>query len=109
MISKLPFLAADCPPPLVHYDCYRKRCEPTCSTLGSVNAPCPAEDGQCFPGCYCPEGKLRKGDECVTPTECRDCKFYLNQNKLNIKKNQINSTYDFSIHYKIKIYMYLYN
>ncbi|KAM3961249.1 LOW QUALITY PROTEIN: hemolectin [Aphomia sociella] len=64
---------ADCPPPLVHYDCYRKRCEPTCSSVGSSSRSCPVEDGQCFPGCYCPEGKLRKGDQCVLPADCLDC------------------------------------
>ncbi|XP_075969965.1 hemolectin isoform X2 [Anticarsia gemmatalis] len=64
---------ADCPPPLVHYDCYRKRCEPTCSVYGAVTHACPVEDGQCFPGCYCPEGKLRKGDQCVVPADCLDC------------------------------------
>ncbi|XP_059045233.1 hemocytin [Achroia grisella] len=64
---------ADCPPPLVHNDCYRKRCEPTCSSVGAAGRSCPVEDGQCFPGCYCPEGKLRKGDQCVLPTDCLDC------------------------------------
>ncbi|XP_050345304.1 hemocytin [Nymphalis io] len=60
---------AECPPPLVHYDCYRRRCEPACGSGSS----CPVEEGQCFPGCYCPEGKLRKADQCVTPSECLDC------------------------------------
>nr|XP_034840347.1 hemocytin-like [Maniola hyperantus] len=64
---------AECPPPLVHYDCYRKRCEPTCAPVNSGVSSCPAEDGQCFPGCYCPEGTLRKGDQCVTPSDCLDC------------------------------------
>ncbi|XP_026747695.1 hemocytin-like [Trichoplusia ni] len=63
---------AECPPPLVHYDCYRKSCEPSCSAVG-VSRSCPTEDGQCFPGCYCPEGKLRRGDQCVLPTDCLDC------------------------------------
>lgn len=65
---------ADCPPPLVHYDCFRKRCEPTCSNVGTGTS-CPVEDGQCFPGCYCPEGKLRKGDKCVVPADCLDCEY----------------------------------
>ncbi|KAI5641729.1 von willebrand factor type D domain-containing protein [Phthorimaea operculella] len=64
---------AECPAPLVHYDCYRRRCEPTCSTIGDPRRSCPVEDGQCFPGCYCPDGKLRKGDTCVTPQDCLDC------------------------------------
>ncbi|XP_022121224.2 hemocytin [Pieris rapae] len=63
---------ADCPPPLIHYDCYRKRCEPSCGPLSAVSD-CPAEDGQCFPGCYCPPGKLRKADQCVAPHDCLDC------------------------------------
>ncbi|XP_045445614.1 hemocytin-like [Melitaea cinxia] len=64
---------AECPAPLVHYDCYRRRCEPSCGGT----AVCPVEDGQCLPGCYCPEGKLRKGDQCVTPSDCLDCKYRL--------------------------------
>lgn len=71
----------ECKPPLVQYDCYRKRCEPTCSTLGAgemdpmgVKA-CPPENGVCFPGCYCPEGTLRKGDTCVSPSQCLDCEY----------------------------------
>ncbi|KAJ0180770.1 hypothetical protein K1T71_004174 [Dendrolimus kikuchii] len=63
---------ADCPAPLVHYDCYRRSCEPTCSSVGALTS-CPLVDGQCFPGCYCPEGKLRKGDKCVVPADCLDC------------------------------------
>ncbi|CAH0701554.1 unnamed protein product [Spodoptera exigua] len=63
---------AECPPPLVHYDCYRKQCEPTCSGFGLARS-CPTEEGQCFPGCYCPEGKLRMGDQCIPPTDCLDC------------------------------------
>ncbi|XP_039747124.1 hemocytin isoform X2 [Pararge aegeria] len=64
---------AECPPPLVHYDCYRKPCEPTCAAINSGVSTCAAEDGQCFPGCYCPEGTLRKGDQCVAPSDCLDC------------------------------------
>ncbi|RVE53530.1 hypothetical protein evm_001900, partial [Chilo suppressalis] len=62
---------AECPPPLVHKDCYRRRCEPSCSTLGVTS--CPVEDGQCFPGCYCPDGTLRAGDKCLAPKDCLDC------------------------------------
>ncbi|KAG6461849.1 hypothetical protein O3G_MSEX012891 [Manduca sexta] len=64
---------AECAAPLVHYDCYRKRCEPTCAGWGPARAACPAEEGQCFPGCYCPDGTLRKGDQCVVPADCLDC------------------------------------
>ncbi|XP_068629642.1 hemocytin [Battus philenor] len=67
---------AECPAPLVHYDCYRRRCEPTCEAVGASSRGCPPEDGQCFPGCYCPEGRLRKGDQCVAPNECLDCKCH---------------------------------
>ncbi|XP_026330001.1 hemocytin [Hyposmocoma kahamanoa] len=69
----------ECKPPLVQYDCYRKRCEPTCSSLGESKTgrmgikDCPSEDGVCFPGCYCPEGTLREGDACVAPSKCFDC------------------------------------
>ena len=64
--------AAECPAPLVHYDCYRKSCVPTCGASGGATT-CAAVDGQCFPGCYCPEGKLRRGDQCVAPGDCLDC------------------------------------
>lgn len=29
--------------------------------------------GVCFSGCFCPDGTVRNGDECILPTECRDC------------------------------------
>ena len=35
--------------------------------------PCPAMKGVCFAGCFCPDGMVRNGDDCVHPTECRDC------------------------------------
>ncbi|VVD02632.1 unnamed protein product [Leptidea sinapis] len=62
---------AECPPPLVHYDCYRKGCEPACGA--PAQAQCPQVEGQCFPGCYCPEGTLRKEDRCLAPHDCIDC------------------------------------
>ncbi|CAK1545090.1 unnamed protein product [Leptosia nina] len=61
------------PPPFIHYDCYRKRCEPTCGAISSGLSDCAVEDGQCFPGCYCPPGKLRNGDQCLAPHDCLDC------------------------------------
>ncbi|XP_028169728.1 hemocytin-like [Ostrinia furnacalis] len=64
---------AECPPPLVHFDCYRKRCEPSCPTQGVAQTDCPAEDGQCFPGCYCPPGTYRRGQQCLAPDSCLDC------------------------------------
>lgn len=51
----------NCPAPLVHRDCYRRRCEPSCDTLSQSNE-CPHLPGTCFPGCYCPEGTVRKGN-----------------------------------------------
>lgn len=61
----------ECPTPLVHRDCYRRRCEPSCDTLSKEN--CPFLPGTCFSGCYCPEGAVRKGEKCVTVNECKDC------------------------------------
>lgn len=60
-----------CPNNLVHRDCYRRRCEPSCDTLSEKD--CPYLPGTCFPGCYCPEGTVRKGDKCVTVNDCKDC------------------------------------
>lgn len=62
---------AICPVPLVHRDCYRRRCEPSCDTLDADD--CPFVAGTCFSGCYCPEGMVRKGEQCVPISECRDC------------------------------------
>lgn len=61
----------DCPPTLVHRDCYRRRCELSCGTLGAND--CPHIPGQCFSGCYCPESTIRKGERCVKLSECKDC------------------------------------
>lgn len=60
-----------CPETLVHRDCYRRRCETSCDTLGKEN--CPFLPGTCFSGCYCPEGTVRKGEKCVPVDECKDC------------------------------------
>lgn len=62
---------ADCPPGLVQNDCYSRRCEPTCDTLGVDD--CPHLPGTCFSGCYCPAGTVRKNEGCVPISECRDC------------------------------------
>lgn len=61
----------ECPKTLVHHDCYRRRCEPTCDTLSKEN--CPFVPGTCFSGCYCPEGSVRKGETCVPVNDCKDC------------------------------------
>lgn len=61
-----------CPQPFVHKDCYRRRCEFSCDNLNPDS--CPFLPGQCFSGCYCPDGMVRKGDRCVVAAhECRDC------------------------------------
>lgn len=61
----------ECPETLVHRDCYRRRCEPSCDTL--VKEKCPFLPGTCFSGCYCPEGTVRKGEKCIPVDECKDC------------------------------------
>ncbi|XP_037900754.1 hemocytin [Glossina fuscipes] len=60
-----------CPAPLVHSDCYKRRCELSCDTLNSDD--CPVISDACFSGCYCPEGTVRKGETCVTLADCKDC------------------------------------
>lgn len=47
---------AKCVAPLVHKDCYRRRCEPSCDLLNPED--CPHLPGVCFSGCYCPDGKI---------------------------------------------------
>ncbi|XP_026679243.1 hemocytin-like [Diaphorina citri] len=64
--------AVECPHPLVYKECYERVCEPGCTDLMSSD-PCPLTPGNCFPGCYCPEGYVREGNQCVKPTDCRDC------------------------------------
>lgn len=68
------FIAASCPPGLVFKECYKHTCEPCCAELMTPDA-CP-ETNECFPGCYCPDGYVRRFEECVRPVECRDCKDY---------------------------------
>ncbi|XP_017781781.1 PREDICTED: hemocytin [Nicrophorus vespilloides] len=62
----------ECEAPLVHHDCYRRRCEPTCETISDPNI-CPKLPNVCFPGCYCPPGLVRKGDSCIKASTCKDC------------------------------------
>ncbi|CAH1404838.1 unnamed protein product [Nezara viridula] len=62
---------ASCPPGLVFKECYKHTCEPCCAELMTPDA-CP-ETNECFPGCYCPDGYVRKFEECIRPAECRDC------------------------------------
>lgn len=61
----------ECPAPLVHKDCFRRRCEPSCTFISGED--CPSLPGTCFSGCYCPEGTVRKGDLCVPVSECKNC------------------------------------
>lgn len=65
-------LAVTCESPLVHYDCYRRECEPSCGALNDPNI-CPKLSHVCFPGCYCPSGYVRKGNDCILPINCGDC------------------------------------
>ncbi|KAK6627245.1 hypothetical protein RUM44_009722 [Polyplax serrata] len=63
----------DCPPScpfnLVHYDCYPYVCEPTCGTEKECAEPAP----ECFSGCFCPDGMVKKGNTCIKVSDCRDC------------------------------------
>ncbi|PNF36643.1 hypothetical protein B7P43_G19101, partial [Cryptotermes secundus] len=63
---------AFCPPPLVYHDCFQQECERSCSSMKD-GSQCPFMSGTCIPGCFCPDGLVRKGDKCVKPSECRDC------------------------------------
>lgn len=61
-----------CAEPFVHKDCYRRRCEFSCENMDLDS--CPYLPGQCFSGCYCPDGMVRKGQTCVVAAqECRTC------------------------------------
>lgn len=62
---------AICTAPLVHKDCYRRRCEPSCDTLNEND--CPHLPGTCISGCYCPDGMVRSGEKCVPVNECKNC------------------------------------
>ncbi|KAL0131073.1 hypothetical protein PUN28_002574 [Cardiocondyla obscurior] len=63
---------ASCQPPFVHRDCFRNKCEITCDNLHEVE-PCSPMRGVCFSGCFCPDGLVRRNNECVPPAQCRDC------------------------------------
>lgn len=63
----------DCPNGGVHHDCNKPICETTCLNKKNSNS-CPEVPKLCYPGCVCPDGLVRKGDnQCVKPSECRDC------------------------------------
>lgn len=61
-----------CPAPFVYKDCFRNKCEASCDNLQEID-PCPGMQGVCFSGCFCPDGTVRNGDDCVAASECRDC------------------------------------
>jgi hypothetical protein len=63
---------AFCPPPHVYHDCFQRQCEPNCYSMRDRHQ-CPTMPGICIPGCFCPDGLVRKEDKCVKPNECRDC------------------------------------
>ncbi|XP_056642321.1 hemocytin [Diorhabda sublineata] len=77
---------AHCEAPLIYQDCYQRRCEPSCETLSDPRA-CPKVDDMCFPGCYCPPGYVRDGDNCVQPSSCRNC-------ECDLKPHLTYTTYD---------------
>ncbi|XP_065200216.1 hemocytin isoform X2 [Planococcus citri] len=62
----------NCSAPFVYHECYDRQCEPSCDSLLQKDE-CPKIENKCFPGCYCPDGLLRKGNSCIKPSECRDC------------------------------------
>ncbi|KAL1513261.1 hypothetical protein ABEB36_002690 [Hypothenemus hampei] len=61
-----------CEAPLVYHDCFNRKCEPTCQSIGDPYL-CPKVSKMCFPGCYCPAGYVKKGNTCIKPSSCRDC------------------------------------
>ncbi|CAG9772868.1 unnamed protein product [Ceutorhynchus assimilis] len=61
-----------CEAPLVYHDCYQRKCEPTCESIADPYI-CPKVPNMCFPGCYCPAGHVRKDNNCIKPSSCRDC------------------------------------
>lgn len=66
------YIAVNCSSPFVYHECYDRQCEPSCDSLLQKDE-CPKIENKCFPGCYCPDGLLRKGNSCIKPAECRDC------------------------------------
>ncbi|KAG7205161.1 hypothetical protein KM043_018256 [Ampulex compressa] len=79
-----------CPSPFVHKDCFRNKCETSCYNLQQID-PCPVMSGVCFPGCFCPEGTVRNGDDCVQPTHCQDCicEWFGNSNFISFDRRNI--------------------
>jgi Trypsin Inhibitor like cysteine rich domain len=65
------FVAAECPANEVFHDCFQHKCERSCTNL---KQPC-AVGNICRTGCFCKDGYVRKGDTCVLPMHCDDCKI----------------------------------
>jgi len=63
--------SVDCPAGMTHYDCFPYSCEPSCEQLECVSP----STSNCFSGCFCSEGTVRRGDTCVKASECRDCEL----------------------------------
>lgn len=84
-------LAAPCEAPLIYNDCYQKRCEPDCATFSDPRA-CPKVNDMCFPGCYCPAGYVREGNNCIPPSSCRNCECDLLPHLTYITYDEANFT-----------------
>ncbi|XP_044006095.1 hemocytin [Aphidius gifuensis] len=83
----------NCPAPFVHKDCFRNKCEMSCDNLQEIE-PCPLMEGVCFCGCFCPDGTIRNGENCIPASECRDCtcQGFGNGNFINFDKNNFTFT-----------------
>lgn len=64
--------AVECQHPFVYKECFDRVCELSCADLMGDN-PCPQMPNHCFPGCYCPDGYVKEGSQCIKPSDCRDC------------------------------------
>ncbi|CAL4118103.1 unnamed protein product, partial [Meganyctiphanes norvegica] len=64
----------ECGPGEVYQDCFKASCERTCQNIQQDHKACPDRGGRCVSGCFCAPGLVRKGDHCVPPEQCRDCR-----------------------------------
>ncbi|KAK0088266.1 hypothetical protein PV326_004912 [Microctonus aethiopoides] len=83
----------NCPAPFIYKDCFRNKCEMSCDNLLEID-PCPKMAGVCFSGCFCPDGTIRNGDNCIPASECRDCvcNGFGNSNFINFDKKNFTFT-----------------
>lgn len=74
---------------MVYYDCYPYACEPTCVNKDECSEPA----SECYSGCFCPDGMIKQGDQCIKVQQCRDCKEFLITmwGEKRIEKEKINS------------------